>query len=99
MKRPAYSNWTSLAFDSWQLAWESSTVIGLRVAKLATMHPDNLVEVHKMVAEKVEAAAQIQVKALTGGLGATGDGAARKIVSHYRKGVGRNLRRLSRTRK
>lgn len=89
-------DWTSLAFDSWKLAWEASAVIGLRMAKMATMDPDNLVEVQKMVAEKVEAVAQIQVKAMTGGLGATQDGAARRIVAHYRKAVGKNRRRLSR---
>ena len=93
------SDWTSLAFDSWRLAMEASTVIGLRMAKMATMHPDNLVEMQKMVAEKVEAATEIQVKAMTGGLGATQDGAARKIVSHYRKAVGRNRERLTRRRK
>jgi hypothetical protein len=97
--RMAYARNPISLVDSWRLAWEASTVIGLRVAKMATMHPDNLVEMHKMVAEKMEAAQQIQVKAMTGRLGSTGEGAARKVVAHYRKAVSRNRRRLTRTRK
>jgi hypothetical protein len=48
-----------------------------------------------MVDEKVTAAAQLQTKALTGALGFTGAGVAAKTLTHYRRKVRANRRRLS----
>lgn len=92
-------DWTSLAFDSWRLAWEASTVIGMRLAQFSLPHASNPAEAQRMVAEKIQAAAEIQMKALTGALGATPHAAARKTVAHYRKKVNSNRRRLSKPRK
>ncbi|HEX7874609.1 MAG TPA: hypothetical protein VF475_16985 [Sphingobium sp.] len=90
-----YKGWASIAFDSWSLTWEASTVIGLRIAKLAKMDEDARVEAQRMVTEKMEAVAALQWKAMTGGLGSSGETAARHTLAHYRKIVGRNRRRLS----
>jgi len=90
-------NWTSLAFDSWSLTLEASTVIGLRLAKLARMDAEAMAEAHRMVAEKVEAVADLQMKAMTGQLGSDHHKVARATIAHYRKAVGRNRRRLGHT--
>lgn len=87
-------DWTSLAFDSWSLTLEASTVIGLRLAKLARMDADAMVEAQRMIAEKVEAVAELQWKAVTGGLGVSPPGAAQATIAHYRKAVKKNRRRL-----
>ena len=52
-------------------------------------------EAQLMVMEKVSAAAALQIKALTGGLGRTPESAVGKSISHYRKAVRKNRRRLS----
>lgn len=91
--------WTGLAFDSWRLAWEASTVIGLRLAKFASLSPDSPAEAQRMVQEKVKAAIDLQRKAMTGALGTTPPAAARKAVAQYRKAVGANRRRLTKGRK
>lgn len=86
--------WAGLALDSWQLAWEASTVIGLRLAKFASLSPDSATEAQRMVQEKAEAVAELQRKAMTGALGTSPPAAARKAIAHYRKAVGANRRRL-----
>jgi hypothetical protein len=48
-----------------------------------------------MVAEKVQAAVDLQIKAMTGGLGFTASAAAAKTLNHYRRKVRANRRRLS----
>ncbi|HEX7858438.1 MAG TPA: hypothetical protein VF503_32545 [Sphingobium sp.] len=92
MKRT--SGWTTLAFDSWTLAWEASTVIGLRLAKLGAMDAGAMAEAQRMVAEKMDVANILTLKAMTGGLGATPQQATRATLAHYRKAVARNRRRL-----
>ncbi len=86
----------NLMIDSWQLGMEAWTVIGLRLPRLLTANPAAIAEAQLMVGEKVEAAAVLQWKALTGALGSSPGEALRASVSHYRKGVGKNRRRLSR---
>lgn len=92
-------DWMSLAFDGWRLGAEASTVIALRMAKLATGDAAALVEAQRMVTEKIEAAALLQWKAMTGGLGTTPERQAKATIGHYRKTVGKNRRRLSRRRR
>jgi hypothetical protein len=48
-----------------------------------------------MVSEKVEAGLALQAKAITGGLGSTAHGAAARVITHYRRKVRANRRRLS----
>lgn len=90
-------NWIGLGFDSWALGIEASTVIGMRLTKLAMSNPAAVAaETQLMMTEKMIAAAELQGKALTGQLGAHPASAARKAIRHYRKAVSNNRRRLSR---
>jgi hypothetical protein len=92
----AMKGWIGLGFDSWALGIEASTVIGMRMTKLATMNPlAAAAEAQLMVSEKMIAAVELQGKAITGQLGAHPAGAARKAIGHYRKAVSKNRRRLS----
>lgn len=89
-------NWMKLAMDSWSLGLEASTVVGMRMLRLSQGGPAAAAEAERMVREKLDAAADLQRLALTGGLGATSHGAAAKTVGHYRKKVRANKRRLGR---
>ena len=80
--------------DSWALGMEASTVIGLRTLKLAAGGAAAQREAELMVDEKVRAAAALQFKAMTGGLGVTPDVATRKVLAHYRRKVRANRHRL-----
>jgi hypothetical protein len=87
-----------LAFDSWRLGLEAWTVIGLRIPKLLAGDPAAMVEAQRMVVEKIEAAGVLQWRAMTGGLGSSPHAAMQASVTHYRKAVGKNRRRLGRRR-
>jgi hypothetical protein len=54
-------------------------------------------EVARMVSEKVEAACRLQAHALTGGLGLTPQSAARGTLTHYRRKIRANQRRLAKS--
>ena len=87
--------WLRLGWDAWALGMEASTVIGLRTMKIAAGGAAADSEARRMVSEKVEAAAALQAMAMTGALGFTAPGAARKAVAHYRRKVQANGRRLA----
>jgi hypothetical protein len=87
-------DWMKLAMDSWSLGMEASTVVGMRMVKLSQGGPAAAAEAERMVREKVDAAVDLHVLAMTGALGATSGSAATKTVSHYRKRVRANRRRL-----
>lgn len=84
----------TLAFDSWCLGIESSTVIAMRMARLSTGDAAAAAEARLMIAEKIEAMAALQIRAWTGTLGSAPEHQARATVAHYRKAVGKNRRRL-----
>ncbi len=94
-----YASWMTLAFDSWRLGVESSAVIAMRMARMATGDAAAAAEARLMVSEKIEVLAALQMQAFTGGLGTTPERQARATVARYRQAVGRNRRRLARTRK
>jgi hypothetical protein len=89
-------DWMKLAMDSWSLGLEAGTVVGMRMVKLSQGGPAAAAEAELMVREKLHAAADLQRLALTGALGATSESAATKTVSHFRKKVRANRRRLAR---
>ncbi|MES2497420.1 MAG: hypothetical protein V4618_15000 [Pseudomonadota bacterium] len=91
-------NWMTLAFDSWRLGAEASEVIAMRMTKLAAGDPAAMVEAQRMIAEKMESAAQLQWMAMTGGLGNSPQRAATATIGHYRKAVKKNRTRLRRGR-
>lgn len=95
-RRPA-NPWLRIGLDAWSLGLDASSVIGLRTLKMAAGGPAAEAEARLMVSEKVDAAIALQMKALTGGLGLKPPGAAAKTLTHYRRKVRANRRRLSKT--
>ncbi|MDB5455382.1 MAG: hypothetical protein JWP92_967 [Caulobacter sp.] len=91
----ARNPWIGLTADAWALGLEASWVIGLRTLKLAAGGAAATAEADLMVREKIAAGLALQTKALTGGLGASPAAAAAKTLSHYRRKVRANRRRLS----
>jgi hypothetical protein len=90
----ARNPWLRLGFDAWSLGVEASSVIGLRTMKLAVGGAAADAESRRMVEEKVRAGFEWQSMALTGGLGLTPHHAAAKTLTHYRRKVRANQRRL-----
>jgi hypothetical protein len=74
---------------------EASSVIALRTLKIAAGGMAAEVEARRMISEKIDAGFALQALALSGGLGLTADGAAAKMVAHYRRKVRANRRRLA----
>lgn len=87
--------WLRLGFDAWMLGVEASSVIGLRTLKLAAGGPAAQAEAERMVQEKLEAGLALQTRLLSGALGAVPETVARRSLTHYRRKVRANRRRLS----
>ena len=85
----------SLGFDMWALSLEASAVIGLRTLKIAAGGPAAEDETGRMIGEKIESLATLQVKAMSGAMGLTPISATRTAVRHYRRKVRANQRRLA----
>lgn len=96
MIRP--TDWMSLCLDSWRLGVEASSVMTMRMTKLAAGDAAAFAEAQRMVSEKIEAATALQLRAMAGTLGTTPARRAEATIAHYRKAVGRNRRRLRRER-
>ena len=92
----ARNPWIGLTTDAWALGLEASWVIGLRTMKLAAGGAAATAEADLMLREKVEAGMALQAKAMSGGLGATPAAAMANTLTHYRRKVRANRRRLSR---
>jgi len=91
MKNP----WVRIGFDAWNLGFEASSVIGLRVLKIAAGGSAAEAETRLMFREKVESGWTLQGKALTGALGITAHGAMARTLAHYRRRVRSNHHRLT----
>jgi hypothetical protein len=87
--------WTTLAFDSWSLGLEASSVIGLRMMKLAAGGAAAQAEAQLMVGEKLATSMTLPMLAMTGQLGASGPAIAAGSLAHLRKKVRANRRRLA----
>jgi hypothetical protein len=87
--------WLRIGFDAWALAFEASSVIGLRALRIAAGGASAEAETRRMFSEKIEAGMALQVKALSGALGPTAPGAAARTLQHYRRKVRANRRRLT----
>lgn len=88
------TNWTGLAFESWNLGIEAAEVVAMRVALLGTWDARARAEAALMISEKVSASLSWHWQAMSGGLGSTPCSVARNTVAHYRKTVRANRRRL-----
>jgi hypothetical protein len=93
--RMARNPWLRLGLNTWALGMEASQVIALRTLKILSGGSAGQDEARRMVDEKIQAGLDLQSAALTGNLGPTAHGAAGKVVSHYRRKVRANRRRLS----
>jgi hypothetical protein len=80
--------------DAWLLTIEASSVVALRMLKAASGDASAAAEASRMVNEKIEAGLDLQAKAMSGGLGPTAHGAASRVITHYRRKVRANRRRL-----
>ena len=87
--------WLRIAMDAWSLSLEASSVIGLRTLKIAAGGAAGQAETRLMVAEKIDAGLDLHTKAMTGALGFDATTAASKTLSHYRRKVRANRRRLT----
>ena len=87
--------WIGISLDAWSLGVEAASVIGLRTLKMASGGPAADAEGRRMLAEKIDAGLAWQALAMTGGLGLTPQSAAAKTLTHYRRKVRANRRRLS----
>ncbi len=87
--------WAGLAWNAWAMGLEASTVIGLRTMKIAAGGAAAQAEIDLMVGEKMTAAMTLPMLAMTGQLGATGPAVAARSITHLRKKVRANRRRLS----
>ena len=94
MKRARGNPWFGIGLDVWRLNMEASQVIGLRTLKIAAGGPVGAAESRRMVLEKIEAAVALQGLAMTGALGSTAASASSRTLSHYRRKVRANRRRL-----
>jgi hypothetical protein len=83
-----------LGLDARSLGIEASSAIGLRPLRIAGGGAVARHEIEPMVNEKVDAALQLQARALTGGLGGTPQSATGRTLAHYRRKVRSNRRRL-----
>jgi hypothetical protein len=81
--------------NAWSLGLEAQTVIGLRILKIAAGGPAGESEARHMIAEKIRTGVALQTLALSGGLGFTPHGAVAQTLTHYRRKVRANRRRLS----
>ena len=86
--------WLAIGFDAWSLSMEATTVIGLRTLKIAAGGAAGEAESQLMVTEKIAAGLALQSMAISGGRGFTPHGAASKTLTHYRRKVRANRRRL-----
>ena len=89
-----YQGWTNASLDAWALSMEASTVIGLRVAKMAIGGPAAGSEAFLMLSEKMQSAMELQSALVTGRLGATPLAGTQKVLRHYRRKVKANRKRL-----
>ncbi|KMS53454.1 hypothetical protein V474_22325 [Novosphingobium barchaimii LL02] len=94
MARSSTTDWMKLANDSYWLWAESLMVIGMRTSDMMTGKGSER-ENRLMVSEKVKAGAEVAAMLATSSL-TSPEKSAQKAVSHYRRKVTANRKRLSR---
>ena len=92
----ARNPWFRLGMQSWSLAAEASSVMTLRMMKIAAGGAAAEAETARMIAEKSKAALELQAMFLAGTLGATAPTVMGRTMGHYRRKVRANQRRLTR---
>lgn len=95
MRRNEVFEWMEVAASSAALGMEAASVIGLRVAGAAAGDPRAAQEAWRMWSEKIVALSELQMRLFTGRLGSTPSAVAKATLTHYRRKVRTNRRRLS----
>lgn len=89
--------WLRAGFDLFSLGLEASSVMMLRGVAMAAGGPEAEKESQRMVSEKLNALIDLQALFLTGRLGTSAPATLNKTVTHYRRKVRANKRRLSKS--
>ena len=87
--------WTGMVWNAWAMGLEASTVIGMRTLKIAAGGSAADAEIKLMVDEKMTAAMTLPMLAMTGQLGNNATAVAARSLTHLRKKVRANRRRLA----
>lgn len=87
--------WASIGLSAWSLGAEATSVVALRLLKIAFGGAAGNAEARLMVDEKIKAGLDLQRMFLTGAIGLTPHRAAIKTLAHYRRKVRANRRRLA----
>jgi hypothetical protein len=87
--------WFRLSLSAWSLGVDAASVVALRTMKIAVGGRSAEVELRRMVNEKFEAGWALPGLAMTG-IGLATPAAASKMLTHYRRKVRANRRRLAR---
>ncbi|MGE0668607.1 MAG: hypothetical protein AB7O49_18795 [Sphingomonadales bacterium] len=80
--------------DGWSMSLDVPAVVALRALRIARGGERGRAEARRMIREKLETAAALHRRALSGRLGATPADAAAKAVAHCAAKVRANRRRL-----
>jgi hypothetical protein len=89
-----HDGWLRAGFDAWCLGIEATSVVGLRVAKIAAGGSVGSAEAMLMVSEKVQAGADLQTAFASGQLGPTPLAGLQTALRYFRRKVMANKRRL-----
>lgn len=92
----AYNPWLKLSLDALQLGAEASSVVALRMLKLAGGGTAAAAEAERMVSEKVAAAMAAQSALVLGALSGAPHAGPARAMAVYRRKVRANRRRLAR---
>ena len=87
-------DWFSLATQMWLTTLEAQQVMALRAAKMMRGGAEAGPEMRQMVEEKIKAAVKAHQSGLELLLAGPGGQIPRKTVSHYRRKIQANRRRL-----
>ena len=94
MKPSEQTAWLRIGVDAWSLGWQAAHVMGLRTARIAGGGPAAGLEAWLMLTEKWQAAAELQADLMARGPNSTPVSATRRALSHYKRKVAANDRRL-----
>lgn len=95
MSRKDLAAWTRAGFDLCMLSAEAASVMSLRMIRLAAGGSAGVKEAELMLAEKVQAAVELQTRFMTGAIEMTPLGVAQGFLKHYRDKVAANSKRLT----
>lgn len=94
MTRWPYAGWATAGFDTWLLGLQAANVAALRTFKIVSGGDADGREARRMVTEKFEALAELQLAMMTGALGTTALAGSQAVLRHYGRKVAANRRRL-----